>query len=398
MAKLLKICFIIFGFLPILPSFLKGLPVILLFLIAIYFGIKSNFKDFKLITLLIGSSLFLVNVFSLINTFSFPRNKIETILSLLIVPLSFSLLKKQIKSNHERSFIIVFSITSILLSIIHFYFYYSLGLLNDTSLKVNSFRTAVVEIPIVHDHPIYVSMFLAITTLFIPWFYKNINSKVKYLFILGSLLCVIDLFLISSKGVIISMFCCWIVLTFIKFHLKKISSKIILLGLFFITFFISISYVPTLERRFRELKIKTTYTKINPNNSTSIRMGIYDCVIKTIVKKPILGHGLGVTPQRKCYEKVSKHLYKRNYNSHNQYLGYLLIAGLIGFFVLLGFLLFHFKNSIDKKNDLYFIVVFFFSIIMFTENILERQSGIILFIFLINFFEYSSITHKKVSV
>ena len=291
MAKLLKICFIIFGFLPILPSSLKGLPVILLFLIAIYYGIKSNFKDFKLITLLIGSSLFLVNVFSLINTFSFPRNKIETILSLLVVPLSFSLLKKQIKSNHERSFIIVFSITSIMLSIIHFYFYYSLGLFNDTSLKVNSFRTAVVEIPIVHDHPIYVSMFLAITTLFIPWFYKNITSKVKYLFILGSFLCVIDLFLISSKGVIISMFFCWIVLTFIKFKIKKISTKIIILGLFFITFFISISYLPTLERRFRELKIKTTYTKINPNNSSSIRVGIYDCVIKTIIKKPILGYG-----------------------------------------------------------------------------------------------------------
>ena len=248
----------------ILLSSLKGLPVILLFLISNYYGIKSNFKDFKLITLLIGSSLFLVNVFSLINTFSFPRNKIETILSLLVVPLSFSLLKKQIKSNHERSFIIVFSITSIMLSIIHFYFYYSLGLFNDTSLKVNSFRTAVVEIPIVHDHPIYVSMFLAITTLFIPWFYKNINSKVKYLFILGSFLCVIDLFLISSKGILLD--CIFIVLTFIKFQIKKISTKIIILGLFFITFFISISYLPTLERRFRELKIKTTYTKINPNN------------------------------------------------------------------------------------------------------------------------------------
>jgi len=282
-----------------------------------------------------------------------------------------------------------------MLSIIHFYFYYSLGLFNDTSLKVNSFRTAVVEIPIVHDHPIYVSMFLAITTLFIPWFYKNITSKVKYLFILGSFLCVIDLFLISSKGVIISMFFCWIVLTFIKFKIKKISTKIIILGLFFITFFISISYLPTLERRFRELKIKTTYTKINPNNSSSIRVGIYDCVIKTIIKKPILGYGLGVTPQRKCYEKVSKHLNIINYNSHNQYLGYLLVAGIIGFLVLFGFLLFHFKNSIYRKNDLYFIVVFFFSIIMFTENILERQSGIILFIFLINLFEYSLIRYKK---
>ena len=46
MDKLLKICFIIFGFLPILPTYLKGLPVILLFLIAIYYGIKSNFEDF----------------------------------------------------------------------------------------------------------------------------------------------------------------------------------------------------------------------------------------------------------------------------------------------------------------------------------------------------------------
>ena len=46
-------------------------------------------------------------------------------------------------------------------------------------------------------------------------------------------------------------------------------------------------------------------------------------LLKPSVKKPILGYGLGVTPQRKCYEKVSKHLNKINYNSHNQYLGYL---------------------------------------------------------------------------
>ena len=193
------------------------------------------------------------------------------------------------------------------------------------------------------------------------------------------------------------MFFCWIVLTFIKFRTKKISTKIIIIVLFFITFFISISYFPNLERRFRELKIKTTYTKINPNNSSSIRIGIYDCVIKTIAKKPILGYGLGVTPQRKCYENVSKHLNKFNYNSHNQYLGYFLIAGFIGFLVLFGFLLFHFKNSIYRKNDLYFILIFFFSITMLVENILERQSGIILFIFLMNLFEYSPITYKKVS-
>ena len=116
------------------------------------------------------------------------------------------------------------------------------------------------------------------------------------------------------------MFFCWIVLTFIKFKIKKISTKIIILGLFFITFFISISYLPTLERRFRELKIKTTYTKINPNNSSSIRVGIYDCVIKTIIKKPILGYGLGVTPQRKCYEKVSKHLNIINYKLLNYWI------------------------------------------------------------------------------
>ncbi|GAA4273210.1 hypothetical protein GCM10022258_25040 [Aquimarina gracilis] len=163
---------------------------------------------------------------------------------------------------------------------------------------------------------------------------------------------------------------------------RKRFKFIVALG-FIATFFIAIFYLPTLERRFRELYRKTTYTKIQHHNSSSIRIGVYQCVLKTISEKPVFGYGLGSNALRECYSELSDHLYKKDYNSHNQFLGYFLNAGAFGFLTLVGFLFYNFKIAVRKSDSTYISILIFFSIVMLTENILERQSGIILFIFIV---------------
>ena len=71
------------------------------------------------------------------------------------------------------------------------------------------------------------------------------------------------------------------------------------------------------------------------------------------------------------------------YNSHNQYLSYGLHSGFLGVFVLCLALFFGLKKSL-KQDSFLFTVFLYFCIVFLTENVLERQSGLLLFTFLIN--------------
>ena len=105
--KLLAYSICLFGFFPLLPSRLKGLPVVVLLILASYFFFKKKKRKFPTREFLRLSSLFFVSFLSIFYTgsFFFPKNKIETSLSLVIVPLAFCLLHyKKIK----RSFVFFF--------------------------------------------------------------------------------------------------------------------------------------------------------------------------------------------------------------------------------------------------------------------------------------------------
>ena len=279
--------FLLFGLFPLLPSKLKGLPVVLILAMAIYYFNKNKFKNFDFKSFLFLSSLFIINIFSLLNTFSFPVKNIETILSLILIPLAFSSFSAFIFLKQRRIFIISFILASFVLAICHLIYFFSIGLFSEGVLKVNSFRIAVSEIPIINDHPIYISCFLSIALLFLLKIGKGESKKKQIFLFIFSLLIIFDLFLMSSKGVLIALFCSIFIYLFIVF--KSLKIRVISLGLLFIFFITSIFYFPTLERRFRELKIKSTYTIVDSNNSSSIRFGIYKCAIKTIKENPIFG-------------------------------------------------------------------------------------------------------------
>lgn len=73
-------------------------------------------------------------------------------------------------------------------------------------------------------------------------------------------------------------------------------------------------------------------------------------------------------------------------NSHNQFISFYLDGGIIAFMTLVAFLSWQFMHAIKNKKYLYFSILILFTLEMFSENILSRQSGLILFIFLISFF------------
>jgi len=389
----LRLTIVLFAVFPIIPEKIKGLPIIILSLIIVKYlsELKKNSIDIRFFLIL--SSIFILNLLSIFYNFSFkfPFSKIETSLSLILIPLFFSLImkRKEVLILKKNEFTLLFIASSSLLSIILLMYFYKLDLFS-TPLKVNSFRKTVLEIPFIYAHPIYMSTYFAISILFIIDRIKKemLNTKTIILYSSSLLVLSSNLLLLSSKGVLISL-----IISFIFYLTISIRRKFIkyLPSLLIISSFILIIYIsPTLERRFREFTIKTTFTKFDINNSTSIRIAIYKCTLKTIKKSPFLGYGWGYSNLKlyNCYKMNNEFLYKKKFNTHNQYFSILLNGGIVALAVFFFFLFYIFKLSYKNKDYFFSSIIVFYLLLFLTENILERQSGLIIFIFIISYFTF----------
>tara|TARA_R110002096_G_scaffold436018_1_gene665121 strand:- start:178 stop:768 length:591 start_codon:yes stop_codon:yes gene_type:complete len=192
--------------------------------------------------------------------------------------------------------------------------------------------------------------------------------------------------MLASKGVILSLF----LVSFIDAIQNRKNFKIVV-----VIIFITISIL-VFNRRFKEIFIAETYTEINENFSTSIRIGIYKCALKVISEEPILGYGIGDSQEalNLCYANESNVLLKNRYNSHNQYLDIIIKTGVFGLIFFIFFIYWNFKKAIENRNGLVVSILGFYFILFFTENILVRQSGVILFFFLITFLNHQPNTIK----
>lgn len=123
----------------------------------------------------------------------------------------------------------------------------------------------------------------------------------------------------------------------------------------------------------------------NIHNSQGKRMQLLLLSKKTIKEHPFLGVG---TENREYYfiyyyNKFFKDKFKlavKNYNAHNQYIESLIGRGIFGLISLLLMILVPIKFS-KKHFNQYFVFFVLFALSLLTENLLDRQRGIILFIF-----------------
>ena len=390
--NILYLSIILFSVFPLLPEKIKGLPVALLTILSINKLIEWKKVKFDYKIFIILSSIFLINFFSVFYNLSIhlPFSKIETSLSLMLIPLFFSLAKndENILNRYKKKFIDLFIISTGILGGISILYFYKLGLFSG-ELKVNSFRQAILDIPWLSGHPIYISTYYAISILFIIYQLKLIKKTVSYiLYFIIFIILVVNLALLSSKGVLISLLIAIIYYLFTRIKNKKIGLFVTIL--FILSFTYIIKTTPTLERRFREWSKKTTYTRFDPNNSTSIRLEIYKCTIKTIKESILLGYGWNKSKGKlfQCYKKNNQYLYKKQYNTHNQYFSLMLNGGIIALFALIYFMIYVYIIAIRNKDYLLSAILIFYILLFFSENILERQTGIILFIFIVSYFAF----------
>ena len=385
---------------PIIPFKFEGLSVIVFGLCSlIYSIITEKNKRYKKTFLVVSVLYFVLLISALFSTnISEGLKKMETMLSLVVFPIIFYLLLGESKLDFPKIkdiFLKSYYISSLVFCVISFYLFTTYQNPKYLFLDSNFFRMAIFDNQYFGDHPIYVSIFLSIAIIFGFSFF---DIKRKYTWqnfsILISQIClIILLFLLMSKGVIIALMLVLITQLFRYNKIKKIHilSLIIVLSLFFVL-------VPEKNNRFKEIINLSSYEVLDENNSTSIRVIIYKCGIENLLNNFLMGVGIGDVQEKLdlCYDQKQVNFTKGMYNSHNQFLFVWLSSGVIGILVFIYFLAYYFKKAIHYDDQIMISILILYCVVFLFENVLSRQSGVIFFSFLVNFFLWINLNKRKI--
>lgn len=368
------------AFFILLPNSIKELPFMLLGLFSIVVFIRERKIDTKMFIILI--LFFVVNLFSLLYTkdLFYGLKRIEGFLPLLYLAFSYCVFSKM-ELRFERKFvenwILIFNGSNfVFLIVVSLYFYYQ-----NIPITYNTIRTVFNEIPLINMHPIYLSITSVLGLMSCVFIFRDNVKKGFFLIVVNVLL----LFLTGARATFIGFFMIlFLVLFFGRLSLKiKFSLGLISCFLIFSLF----AFNSDFKKRFREMIIPVSYSKVNPNNSTSVRIAVWDCGIQKIkTSNTLIGNGIGDVPfvLQQCYDAQYPEL-EKYYNTHNQYFSILLGTGLIGLLSFLLFFVYLFIQAFNNKNNFLLVLVLFYLYIFNFENIIERKYGILLLLFFLFF-------------
>jgi O-antigen ligase len=145
------------------------------------------------------------------------------------------------------------------------------------------------------------------------------------------------------------------------------------------------TFLKPVKRRFNDLvstEIKKP-EKYEQSNEVNFRYVIYTCSYEILKEHWLFGLGLGNVQENldQCYSHVDYINYDdfkvKNYNSHNQYLNAWLTYGILGLLFLIYYLVASFNGGLKVHKALIIMV----ALCLLTENILEREAGVVFFVF-----------------
>lgn len=249
---------------------------------------------------------------------------------------------------------------------------------------------------------IYLSLFIGFTINIL--FYDLITKKYmlvtssKLAIILILFLSIILILLFARSALFISLLC--IELVALRFSLKKKRIILfILLNLLLITMLIILIY----SNDVLWLRFSNAFKPLSEisyfSGGLSLRLEQWKAIFNEFsLLQLFFGVGIGDVDlfYSNAYDSSSLSVaLKRNFNSHNVIIESIVNVGVIGLSILVYFFAIAFKAAIQKKDVLYiiFLVIFIFS--GFTESLLNRQYGLIFFVFFNTLFYFSNTTNNK---
>lgn len=362
---------------PILPNGVRSVSLILMFTFSVI--INKGFKKDKILIFL--STPFLIYFFTCIfnSDFLLAIDRLVILLPLAIIPISYikferATAQKVLRvSNLLFVFAVVVMIIAESISIIN-----NQELLNatisltDYIIMIRKIATATFD-----SHPTYQGLFIVFSLIILSSeFIHNVSRNIRVALALLMIILSLFLFVISARIAIVALFMMLIIL-FIK--MRNVKLKLFILAAVSLTLFIS----KPLKARLIDFKVSNLTipndNDISSNNSISTRYAIWTCDIE-IIKNNINGIGLANEKRvlNECLNSFNvSFLNDKHYNSHNQYLSYMISGGIIALLLFLFYLIIILYYSKKHNSMELFLFVVVVTIFLMTENIFYRNDGVL---------------------
>jgi O-antigen ligase len=378
----------------VIPNKFKAYGIALFLIFTIIYSVNNNlenkkFEYKKLFSISILLFLFLLSLtYSL--TFGKGFSRISTMASILVFPIIFGLLTKssfKITETLQNKVFWGFILSNFVFVIFSFLYFWNQEF-NFSQTIIHYSNLINIRLGLYSIHPIYLSLYIGVSMLILMYLIRETkNFKTKIISgVLILFFCVI-LAILMRKGPIIFFL---ISLIYLLLNYFKIRKTIIGVFFFIVTTFIAIQYLPKYKNFNRFDEITSSSSLENPSSSTAVRYKIYDCSIQKISESPFIGYGVGNTQQQldPCYVEKGIDLSIKTYNCHNQYFSILLTTGVIGLIIYFLGLYNVITTLIKNQNYLALSIIMYFLLNFLTENIIERENGMILYSFFLSYFVF----------
>ena len=368
--------------------------------------ILLKYKTYKLIDKKEITTIFILTlyyIFLIGNFFTSGFDKsvfkfFETDILILLFPFFIILNKSFLNADVLKKVLITFFLSNLLLSVICWFKILERGyfeLLKQDNYYQPLFRNIFSNTTKIHLP--YLGLFFVFSIFIAHYLITQYKLKIyqKIVLLLSCLLLIISIVTFSARMSF---------LTFILIAIYVIFSKIrntfakFFLPIFLMGIIIILVINTPIKKRVTEImntKLELPSEELNDKSHlVNFRYGIYYCGYNILKENILFGIGKeNISKQMSnCYQSFTYSNFddftKKNYNTHNQYLDTLISFGIFGFIILFVSLFFGIYKNV---NELYMFFLFTIFMAFLTENLFERQLGVMFFAFFNSIFYINKI-------
>lgn len=349
-----------------------------------FYTYRRDAFDYKLF--LTGAVLYILFLVSLVYSqdLGFALRKLSTALPILLYPLCMALIgttEQQKLFNKITVGAVLYTGATILLTF------------SDPSFYINMWNGDPFENHLFYNdlEPLYLSLHLGVAGILVVYLYVKLKNKWQaalaalvagFLFVL--------LLQLSLKSTIVPFIIAMGILALYSNRLK--------LWVFFAASIVALlafdSYSVNFSTKFSQLLYPPPDMDITV---VHLQRVLRECTLSLVPRAGLFGFGIGDGHQSlvDCYITKGSNLNQISYNTHNQYVSILLNIGVLGTLCFAAVTLMGLYRIISNKRYLGVTVLLFLGVVMLSENILERQYGVMLYALFFNVFLMGLFVKKK---
>lgn len=229
-------------------------------------------------------------------------------------------------------------------------------------------------------HPTYLSMYVALSIICLLFsVFPNRAITGKIVCIGCALLLSASLLQLGSRSVMLAFLLLMALLPFF-FRILRYNRKMVFVSMVVIASTVVVVYrSDSLKKRFISDMVKDiTYTEPG-HTRDEYRIVRWEAAVGLIRRSPLIGFGTGSEIdllKKEYYNRKMYNSYLLQFNTHNQYLGLAVTAGIAGLAVFIGTLFIGFRAAIKRKDFILLGFLVIIATVSFSENILSVNKGI----------------------